>query len=66
MERIGETSPRFKARMAGACRLLEAITATFGQVIVLDRLVVSGNAAIPTVQADKLILTAVFLPTCGR
>ena len=31
--------------MAGACQLLEAITATFGQVIVLDRLVVSGNAA---------------------
>jgi hypothetical protein len=31
--------------MAGACQLLEAITATFGQVIVLGRLVVSGNAA---------------------
>jgi len=45
MERIAETSPPFKARMAGACQLLEAITATFGQVIVLDRLVVSGNAA---------------------
>jgi hypothetical protein len=45
MERIAETSPRFKARMAGVCQLLEAITATFGQVIVLDRLVVSGNAA---------------------
>ncbi len=38
-------SPRFKARMAGACQLLEAITAAFGQVIVLDRLVVAGNAA---------------------
>lgn len=45
MERIRETSPRLKARMAGAFQLLEAITATFGQVIVLDRLVVSGNAA---------------------
>jgi hypothetical protein len=31
--------------MAGVSQLLEAITATFGQVIVLDRLVVSGNAA---------------------
>jgi len=31
--------------MAGACQLLEAITAAFGQVIVLDRLVVAGNAA---------------------
>jgi hypothetical protein len=45
MERIAETSPRFKARMAGACQLLEAITATFGQVIVLNKLVVAGNAA---------------------
>ena len=44
MERIAEASPRFKARMAGACQLLEAITATFGQVIVLNKLVVSGNA----------------------
>jgi hypothetical protein len=45
MERIAETSPRFKARMAGVCQLLEALTATFGQVIVRDKLVVAGNAA---------------------
>ena len=45
MERIAEASPRFKARMAGAFQLLEALTATFGQVIVLGRLVVDGNAA---------------------
>ena len=45
MERIAEASPRSLARMAGVFQLLEAITATFGQVIVLDRLVVSGNAA---------------------
>src|SRR5271157_2236518 len=45
MKRIAEASPRFKARMAGACQLLEALTAGFGQVIVLDRLVVAGNAA---------------------
>jgi Domain of unknown function (DUF4386) len=45
MERIAEVSPRFKARMAGAFQLLEALTATFGQVIVLNKLVVSGNAA---------------------
>src|SRR6202521_4319691 len=44
-DRIGDASPRLKARMAGACQLLEAITATFGQVIVLNKLVVSGNAA---------------------
>jgi len=44
-DRTAEASPRFKARMAGACQLLEAITAVFGQVFVLGRLVVSGNAA---------------------
>jgi hypothetical protein len=31
--------------MAGVSQLLEALTATFGQVVVLGRLVVSGNAA---------------------
>ena len=45
MERIAETSPSFKARMAGVCQLLEALTATFGQVIIRDKLVVAGNAA---------------------
>jgi hypothetical protein len=45
IKRIAEVSPRFKARMAGVFQLLEALTATFGQVIVRDRLVVAGNAA---------------------
>ena len=44
-ERMAEASARFKARMAGVCQLLEALTATFGQVIVRDRLVVAGDAA---------------------
>lgn len=44
-ERMAEASPRFRARMAGAFQLLESLTATFGQVIVLGKLVVSGNAA---------------------
>lgn len=44
-ERIAEVSPRSLARVAGVCQLLEAVTATFGQVIVLGRLVVSGNAS---------------------
>jgi hypothetical protein len=44
-DRIAEASPRLMARMAGACQLLEAITAVFGQVFVLGKLVVSGNAA---------------------
>ena len=45
MDWMAEASPRFRARLAGACQLLEALTFTFGQVIVLRRLVVSGNAA---------------------
>jgi hypothetical protein len=44
-QRITELSPRSKARMAGLCEALEGLTATFGQVIVLGRLIVSGNAA---------------------
>src|SRR3984893_12034164 len=45
MDRIAETSPRLKARMAGVFQLLEAVTAAYGEVIVLAKLVVSGNAA---------------------
>ncbi|HYL11317.1 MAG TPA: DUF4386 domain-containing protein [Candidatus Acidoferrales bacterium] len=44
-QRIAEASPRLKARVAGVFQLLEALTATFGQVIVLGRLVVADNAA---------------------
>ncbi|MFZ1082822.1 MAG: DUF4386 domain-containing protein [Candidatus Kryptoniota bacterium] len=45
MERIAKRSPRSLARMAGVFQALENITATFGQVIVLGWLVVTGNAA---------------------
>lgn len=41
---IRESSPRSLARMAGVAQLLEGLTATFGQVIVLGRLVVFGSA----------------------
>jgi hypothetical protein len=45
MGRIAEASPRSLARMAGVFQGLEGTTATFGQVIVLGRLVVFGKAA---------------------
>jgi hypothetical protein len=45
VKKLTEVSPGFKARLAGACQLLEAVTAAYGQVIVLGRLVVAGNAA---------------------
>ena len=44
MQRIAEASTRLKARMAGVFQLLEAVTAATGEVIILDRLVVAGNA----------------------
>jgi hypothetical protein len=44
-ERITEASPRSLARLAGVFQGLEGTTAAFGQVVVLGRLVVFGNAA---------------------
>lgn len=38
LERVAETSPRLKARMAGVFQGLEGLTFTFGQVIVLESL----------------------------
>jgi hypothetical protein len=45
MERIAEASPRFKARIAGVCQLMEAVTAAFGEVIIPGKLVVAVKAA---------------------
>jgi Domain of unknown function (DUF4386) len=45
MERIAEASPRFKARMAGVSYLLTSTAYGVGQIFVLGRLVVHGNAA---------------------
>jgi hypothetical protein len=45
LARVAETSPRFKARMAGVFQGLEGLTFTFGQVIVLGKLVVFHDAA---------------------
>jgi hypothetical protein len=45
MERIGETSPSFKARMAGVFYLLTGTTYVFGSMFVLGKLVVDGDAA---------------------
>jgi len=45
MQRVASASPLLKARIAGACQVLEGLTATFGDVIVPGRLVVAGNAA---------------------
>lgn len=42
--RIIQMSPALKARMAGVFQLLEGLTSTSGQVIILGRLVVTGSA----------------------
>src|SRR5947207_15367277 len=45
MERIGETSPRFEARITGALYLLTLLTGIFAQGFVSRSLVVDGDAA---------------------
>ncbi|MBZ5683282.1 MAG: DUF4386 domain-containing protein [Acidobacteriia bacterium] len=45
MERIAETSPRFKARIAGVFYLLTILMRMFVEIFVRNRLVVSDNAA---------------------
>src|SRR5215471_10597420 len=38
-------SPKARARLAGVCEALEGIASSYGQVIILGRLVVAGDAA---------------------
>ena len=42
---VAEASPRFKARMAGLFYVLTAGTSVIGQMFVLSKLVVEGDAA---------------------
>jgi hypothetical protein len=45
MERITETSPRLKARMAGAFYVLAGLTSVIGGMYIPGKLVVTGDAA---------------------
>jgi hypothetical protein len=45
MERIGETSPRFEARITGAGYLLTILTGIFAQVFGSGSLAVDGHTA---------------------
>ena len=42
---LAGASPRFKARLAGVCALLEGLTSVIGQQFVLGRLVIPDNGA---------------------
>jgi Domain of unknown function (DUF4386) len=44
-DQIASSSPRAKARLAGVFEALEGLTSAFGQVFVLGKVVVIGNAA---------------------
>jgi hypothetical protein len=44
-QKAKEWSPKAKARLAGVFQALEGMTSTFGQVTVLGKLIVVGNAA---------------------
>jgi hypothetical protein len=53
-DRIAEASPRFKARMAGLFYVLTAGTSVFGQMFVLGKLVVEGDAAATAAQPPTI------------
>jgi Domain of unknown function (DUF4386) len=65
---FAESSPRATARMAGVFQLLEGFAATFPQVFVLDKLVVSGNATLTAaniLKHEPLFLFGFALVICG-
>lgn len=44
-QRVAEVSPQLKARIAGACEFFEGLTSAWGQVFVLGKLIIDGDAA---------------------
>jgi hypothetical protein len=63
MERIAETSPRFKARMAGVLSLFSLLTAAFTELFVRGRLNIAGSLiAVAGMVAVTLLLYDIFKP----
>lgn len=65
---FAESSPRLTARMAGVFQLLEGFAATYPQVVILDKLVVSGNATVTAaniLRHEPLYLFGFALIACG-
>jgi len=63
MERIGETPPRFEARITGAIYLLTILTGIFGLGFVSGSLVVDGDAA---ATATKILMHKQSLFSASR
>jgi hypothetical protein len=71
MKRIAETSPRFKARMAGVSYLLTMLTAAFTELVVHGRLssaadVIAGIVEVSGMVAVSLLFYAIFKPVNRR
>jgi hypothetical protein len=67
MKRIAETSPRFKARMAGVFYLLTMLTAAFTELVVHGRLssaadLTAGIVEVSGMIAVTLLFYAIFKP----
>jgi hypothetical protein len=71
MERFAESSPRFKARMAGVFFLLTMITAAVNELVVRDKLgftvdVAAGLVEVAGMVAVTLLFYYIFKPVNGR
>ncbi|HEY7113762.1 MAG TPA: hypothetical protein VIA45_12595 [Thermoanaerobaculia bacterium] len=51
MTALADWSPRSRARLAGVCEALEGIASSYGQVLILGKLIVTGDAAATTARA---------------
>jgi len=63
MERIAETSPRFKARMSGVFYLLTMLTAAFTELVVHGRLSFAADLAAGILEVSGMVaVTLLFYP----
>ena len=61
MKRIAATSPRFKARMAGAFFFLIMLTAAFTELVARGRLSSAGNIAADIVEVSSMVAVTLLL-----
>lgn len=61
MKRFAETSPRFKARMAGAFFFLIMLTAAFTELVARGRLSSAGDIAADIVEVSSMVAVTLLL-----